>query len=378
MIDIRRRLDSTIPLRLVSEIMVRLSRARLAGGHEGISPDELRAAAETSPESLERVALDYALRLGRSQYTLDVVAKRAGLEVGDVRRLWLSLGFAQPGDDDVVFTDGDLEALTELRRLLVTGGEEVADMVTFARLVGESFARIGEALVRVLQLHLGDVQGAVDTPDDHMAVRVASYAASPELGAIDDLLTYAWKRHLGEAIRRAALRGPDWAEEPHQCVGFVDISGFTRRAAESNHEQLAAVLETFQAAVYAVVIGQGSRVVKTVGDEIMFVADSPERGVFIASELSNGFRYDEEDIDVHVGIEWGPVLCRDGDYYGPTVNLASRLCDAAPRGRVLFGTGTRRALLDRTSSVDAEHSLLTPRGMGPTFAWMLGSGPDPG
>jgi adenylate cyclase len=376
--DVRRVLDRATALRLVGDLIARLSRDRLAQGDDAISVDGLRAAAAAGPEELERAALDYALRLGPSRYTLPRVAALAGLSTEEVRRLWLALGFAQPDDHDPVFTDGDLVALAELRRLLSLGGEEVVDTVALARLVGESFARISEALVRLLQQRVEHQLQEEGAPDVEMAVGLAAYAASTELGAIDDLLTYAWKRHLAAAIRRAALRGPDGTGEPPQCVGFADIVGFTRLAARLDHRQLAAVLESFQAAAYQAVVVRGSRVVKTVGDEIMFVTDTPELGVLIAEQLSDGFRHEDEHIDLHVGLAWGAVLCRDGDYYGQTVNLASRLCDAAPPAGVLLGGATRRDLQARGHPVTATFMPVAPPGLGAIDAWLLTNGAEGG
>jgi adenylate cyclase len=373
--DVRRILDPATPLRLVGDLLARLSRDRLAQGGDAISMDDLRAAAAVGPEELERAALNYALRLGPSRYTLPTIASLAGLSTEEVRRLWLALGFAQPQDNDTVFTDGDLVALSELRRVLALGGEEFVDTIALARLVGESFARISEALVRLVQQRVELQLQEMEAPDVEMAVGLAAYAASSELGAIDELLTYAWKRHLAAAIRRAALRGPDGTNEPLQCIGFADIAGFTRLAARLDHRQLAEVLESFQVAAYQAVVVRGSRVVKTVGDEIMFVTDTPELGVVIAEELSKGFRHGDEQVDLHIGLAWGAVLCRDGDYYGPTVNLASRLCDAAPAGGVLLGGSTRRDLAVRGHPVTATFSPVTPPGLGPIEAWLLTNEP---
>jgi adenylate cyclase len=333
--------------------------------------DDLRTAAEKGPEELERAALDYALGLGPPRYTLPTIAGLAGLSNEELRRLWLALGFAEPHHTDAVFTDGDLVALSVLRQVLFLGDKDLIDTVALARLVGESFARISEALVRLLQQRLELQLHEQPAPDIEMAVGLAAHAASSELGAIDELLTYAWKRHLAAAIRRAALRGPDGTGEQRQCIGFADIVGFTRLAAGLAPRELAGVLEGFQAAAYQAVVVRGSRVVKTVGDEIMFVTDTPECCLAVAEELAKGFAHGREQIDLHVGMAWGPVLCRDGDYYGPTVNLASRLCDAAPPGGILLSGMTRRDLEARGHAVQATFSPIAPPGLGMTEAWLL-------
>lgn len=359
------------PLRLVGELLARLSRDRLAAGGAPISADKLQAAVETGPEELERVALDYALRLGAPRFTLPVIAGLAGLTSEEVRRLWLALGFAQPTDDEVVFTDGDLIALSELRRVPHLGPDGLDDAVGLARLVGESFARISEALVRLLQVRVAQQLADEDAPDVGIAVALAAVAAGSELGTIDELLTYAWKRHLAAAIRRAALRGADETEEPPQCVGFVDIAGFTRLAARVDHSHLARVLDGFQAAAYRAAVVRGSRIVKTVGDEIMFVTDTPDVGLTVAMELAQGFEFLGECIDVHVGIAWGGVLARDGDFYGETVNIASRLCDAAPARGVLLDRPTRDALAAGEYGPMGTYAPTQAPGLGEIDAWLV-------
>lgn len=361
--------DPAKALRFVGDIVARLSRDRLEAGESPISPDELQAAATLGPEQLERVALGYVLRLGEPRYTLSTVAGLAGIPREEVRRFWLALGFAQPDDHAAVFTDGDLIALRELRRLLANGGIDAADTVALARLVGESFARISEALVRLLQR--GERQrGAAEAHDVEVAVALAASAA-PDVGAIDDLLRYAWKRHLAAAIRRAALRGPPAAGEPDQCVGFADISGFTHLAARVDERELATVLDHFQAAAYEAVVVRGARLVKIVGDEVMFVAETPEVGLGIAADLVRGFRGGGSDIDLHVGLAWGSVLCRDGDYYGRTVNRASRLCDAAPPAGVLIDAAIHGWLAEHGHTLVARPSPVATPGLGATEAWLI-------
>ena len=302
---------------------------------------------------------------------MPVIASLAGLSADELRRLWLALGFAQPGDEERVFTDGDLIALSDLRRILDLGSDGIDETVGLARLVGESFARISEALVQLLQVRVAQQLADDDAPDVGVAVALAAVASTSELGAIDDLLTYAWKRHLAASIRRAALRGADEAMKSVQCVGFVDIAGFTRMAERLNDDDLARALDGFQAAAYRAAIVRGSRIVKTVGDEIMFVTDTPDLGLTVAMELAQGFEFNGERIDVHVGIAWGGVLARDGDFYGATVNVASRLCDAAPARGVLLDRSTREALEAGEHQKVGTHAPAQAAGLGEIDAWLV-------
>ncbi len=79
----------------------------------------------------------------------------------------------------------------------------------------------------------------------------------------------------------------------------------------------------------------GGRVVKMIGDEAMFVADSALDAARIGLALAEAYADDELLSDVRVALAVGPVLVQDGDYYGPVVNLASRVVNMAAPGAVL-------------------------------------------
>lgn len=83
-----------------------------------------------------------------------------------------------------------------------------------------------------------------------------------------------------------------------------------------------------------------------IGDEVMFVIDDPGRGVELALALAEAYADDELLSDVRVGLACGPVLAKDGDFYGPTVNLASRIVNVARPGSVLASGRVRRGLPD--------------------------------
>jgi len=367
----RLRLEPPRPVRLVGDLLARLSMDRLERGGDPLPAEQLQAAAERGPDELERVALAYALRLGAPRFTLPTMARLAGLPPAQAARLWLALGFAQPDDREAVFTDGDLVALGELRRVVADEDLDPADVTQLARLVGQSFARISDALVGILQHRVVERLGDDGAEGSELAVALAATAGSPALGAVDDLLSYAWKRHLAAAIRRAALRAGTGTDDASVCVGFADIAGFTRLSAGLDDRQLTRIIESFHRAVDDAVVQGGGRVVKTLGDEVMFVADGPDVGASIAAQLAAGFRRGEDQIDLHVGLAWGPVLCRDGDYYGHTVNVASRLTDAAPAGGVLVDAGVVNVLEATGVGARTRSAPVAMAGLGRVDAWLL-------
>ncbi len=130
------------------------------------------------------------------------------------------------------------------------------------------------------------------------------------------------------------------------CVGFADLVGFTAQTQQLDSSSLAGVVDRFEAIAYDVVASNGGRVVKTIGDEVMFVADDAVIGCRTALDLARRYREDEALSDVRVGMAFGPVLERDGDVYGHTVNLASRIVNVAYPGSVVVSTELHDAVSD--------------------------------
>ena len=153
------------------------------------------------------------------------------------------------------------------------------------------------------------------------------------------VLEQVWRRHLQVAARRRLLRG-DAEDGPGQVVGFADLVGFTALAQQVTDEELAEVVDQFERLAYDVVVAGGGRVVKMIGDEVMFLVDDPVFAAEIALGLAEASRDAAELSDVRVGLAVGPVIEREGDAFGATVNLASRATAIAYPGH---GRGVARA-----------------------------------
>ena len=112
---------------------------------------------------------------------------------------------------------------------------------------------------------------------------------------------------------------------------------------------LAAVVDRFETIAYDTVVQLGGRVVKMIGDEVMFVVDDIGAAVEIGLTLAETYSADEELNEVRVGLACGPTLEREADYYGPTVNLASRIVGIAFPGTVVTSDDIHEALEDDSS-----------------------------
>jgi adenylate cyclase len=127
-------------------------------------------------------------------------------------------------------------------------------------------------------------------------------------------------------------------------VGFADLVGFTAQAQQLSDVALSQLVTRFEGLAHDTVVSSGGRVVKMIGDEVMFVLDDPGRGVELGLALADAYAGDELLSDVRVGLACGPVLAKDGDFYGPTVNLAHRIVNVARPGSVVASASVHDGL----------------------------------
>src|SRR5690625_5986684 len=103
----------------------------------------------------------------------------------------------------------------------------------------------------------------------------------------------------------------------------------------------------------------GARVVKTIGDAVLFVADTPEIGAEVALNLSSSIEKAADVPPVRIGMVWGRLLSRFGDVFGPPVNLAARLTDIAEPGTILVDQPTADELIKVKQSTGKDFVLET-------------------
>jgi adenylate cyclase len=208
--------------------------------------------------------------------------------------------------------------------------------------------------------------------------------AGESIPAMGRLLEYVWRRHLQVATRRSMLhrsRGLEESVRPVMAVGFADMVGFTMLSQHLGDEELAAVVARFEELAHDTVIALGGRVVKMIGDEVMFVVPTANGAAQIGLSLAEAYAGDDLLSDVRVALAVGPVLVKDGDFYGPVVNLASRLVNVAHPGTVLVSDEFRDALAaEGTTGIDTR-PLRTRnlKDLGRIQMWkLLRAGTEPG
>ncbi len=184
--------------------------------------------------------------------------------------------------------------------------------------------------------------------------------------SMEQLLVYAWRRRLAAAVGRlgAGTAGAE-ASSSELTVGFADLVSYTRLAQRLEPRELSVLVRRFEGLAADVVAAGGGRLVKTIGDEVLFTTDDPVAGAQFALSLSERLAVDPVVPDVRVGLAHGPVLRSLGDVYGPTVNLASRLTALAQPGTVVTDPATAAMLGADQELVLLPQRRRTVRGVGP-------------
>ncbi len=298
-------------------------------GPESPRPDE-------PPPGIEERLLGGPRRYRRAE-----VAERAGLSVDFARRLWRAVGFAHVGDEPVAFTDGDVAALQRLKGLIDAGVLDDELAVSVTRAIGHTAARLAEWQFDALVEHLVDLGR---TPEQ--AHREAAEQATEHVEDFESLLVAVYRRQLAAVAGRVLTAAQSEAMSSRRSVGFADLVSYTRLSQKLEERELAALVERFHQTSADVIAGAGGRLVKTVGDEVLFVGDSVAAAARIGLELVEATAEDPVLPEVRVGIATGPVVMRMGDIFGVTVNLASRLTALAAPGTVLVDRATADALED--------------------------------
>jgi adenylate cyclase len=300
-------------------------------------PLDLSAALETTEEYL----------LGaRPTLTKGEVAERSGVPLEIAEELWRLLGFAQQDDEAAAFTEADVEALRYTHDLVELGILSSERQAALVRTWGRSFARLAEWQTTLL----ADV--ALESPDP---VSQVTDLAGEVLPRVEALQSYVWRRHLASAGSRLLATDAAGSETTTLAVVFVDIVGFTSRSKELDERELVTWLEYFEAECSGLVVDHGGRVIKNIGDEVLFVSEDVVGAAEAALTMTaRGASPDDDFPEVRAGIAYGEVVSRLGDVFGPTVNIASRLTSLARPGAVLIDRGAHDALTGDTAESDAD------------------------
>jgi class 3 adenylate cyclase len=306
----------------------------------GFTADEMVAAERRG--RLFGLAGDVLAWSGRPIYTVQTAAEELGLSADDVAHAWALLGLTVAGPDVPALSRADVDALSTWVALKGVVGEDGG--FGLLRVLGAAMARLAEAESTMIRTGTPDIQ--MTYTHDELATAQAYRAVAEFVPRIGALIDVVHRHHLTSA--RTHFEGVirDTSASVVCGIGFADLSGFTALTRALTPAQLSELLTEFGATVADVVHADGGRVVKFIGDAVMWVCSSPEGLARAALDLVDHPRAREGGLQVRAGLAYGTVLAINGDYFGIPVNLAARLVDAAAPGQILAAAEFREKLPD--------------------------------
>jgi adenylate cyclase len=293
--------------------------------------------AEPSAADLERAILGESPTLSGTE-----VAASVGVSLDQARRLWRALGFPDAANQNA-FTASDRDALALVVESVRETGVDFETMLRLTRAVGHTVARLADWEVATLS---EAVEAFTERDGASTDLMRASVRLVEELSPrFDKLLVYSWRRHLAAAVARIeAFASDDDEPATEATVGFADLVSFTALSNELDDHELGQLVEIFETRCSDVIADHNGRVIKTLGDSVLFLETDPVQAIDIALDIITVVGRDKRLPDVRIGIATGPVILRMGDVYGPPVNLAARLTTVARRNRVIIDERTAEML----------------------------------
>jgi adenylate cyclase len=295
--------------------------------HAGATLDELTAAVEE-----DRLPLLLVERRLGGRYTVGELAEATSVPAEIIIRMRRLLGLPEPGEHDRVFSDEDIRQ-AESTKLFLDAGFSLDSLAELSRVLGESMSRLAATVSAQFAetfLRPGDSESDVAERFDGLAEQLTP--------ALAPVLVATFNAHLRESVHRGRLVRSE--RESGQLAGatelyvcFADLVGFTRLGGELEVHDLGSVAGTL-AGLAGDVADAPVRLIKTIGDAAMFV--SPEAEPLVRAALKLQRAAEAADLpSLRSGIAFGPAVQRTGDFFGHSVNLASRVTGTARPDSVL-------------------------------------------
>ena len=313
--------------------------------------------------------------------TLTELARRAGTSLETAQKFWRAMGFADVTPDAVHFTEQDVAALQDTATLLDETSESALASASVLELLRAQSYTMDRLVLWELETFVTDLSERLSL-DDTSARLVALDRIDSLVDLLSRQLNYVWRRHMASILGRTDAEvsargredtGPD-LYPLIRSLGFVDIVSFTQRAQGMSKAALTHMLEGFENTTRDVITSRGARVVKTIGDAVMYISDDLLVAADVVTALVDELQKGPDAIRVRASLVEGRVISRSGDVFGPTVNLASRLVDAAEPGGIRLDEATAMAILRSPEAsryrVGQCHEVVA-KGLGQIVPWSL-------
>ncbi len=278
----------------------------------------------------------------RPTFSFQTAADALGVTLEDLMRAWATLGLTAARPAELALSQADVDGLAAWVAMKTAVGEDAA--LGWLRVVGSSISRLAEAGSTVIRLGQPDI--LLTHTHDELTTAQAYRAVADFIPRSAALINAVYFHHIVSA--RTYFEGVmrDASASVVCGVGFADLSGFTSLTQRLTPAELSDLLAEFSATVADVVHADGGRVVKFIGDEVMWVCATPQQLVQVAVDLVEHPRARDTGLQVRAGLAYGDVLAIGGDYFGNAVNLAARLVGAAAPAQILAGPDVRDELVD--------------------------------
>jgi adenylate cyclase len=311
---------------------------------------------------LPGVAGDLVVGRGRSVLSLEEIAAGARVPEERLRRVLLAAGL--PATENSALPADLVDLISAFEQGAALMGEDA--ILAFTRVLGAAAATIAEAAVALFYAEMGP--GTAREGADELSRARTGETATLAFTTVPDALSRLLLAQFERATRRAQLsRG--WSSpggvgargegaqgatavratggpSERVALGFVDLVGSTSWAEGLSLRDQSLGLSAFESTAWSSAVLAGGRVVKMIGDEVFFVAPSVDAACRIALEVCAAVAADARLPPARGAVGYGPVTSREGDYFGPLVNLVSRLVKVAAPGLVVVTADAAAALTD--------------------------------
>jgi adenylate cyclase len=342
--------------------------------------------------NLPGVAGDLVVGPGRSEVSVEEIAAGAHVSADRVRRILLAAGFSATAETTLPGDLVDLMSAFEQGAALM--GEDA--ILAFTRVLGAAAATIAEAAVALFYAEFGP--GTPRQGSDEMARARMAEMATLAFTNVPQVLSRLVLAQFDRAGRRSQLHrgwsgpdelgpgGDDRAEavegavasgsSERIAVGFVDLVGSTSWAERLSLRDQSLALAGFESTTWSSAVLAGGRVVKMIGDEVFFAAPSVAIACRIALDGCGAVGRDPLLPAARGAVGYGLVTPREGDYFGPLVNVVSRLVKVAEPGAVVLTADAATALPDDGEWTRRELPPQPLRGVEhPVRAFVVGRAP---
>jgi class 3 adenylate cyclase len=286
------------------------------------------------------LAGDALLWSGPPIYTLRTAANAIGVALEDVERGWAMLGLTVADPDTPALSQADVDGLATWVAMRMQWGPDAADGLL--RVLGATVSRLAEAIASTIRTSQPKMW--LDLTGDELATAQVYREAAEFVPRVGAMIDAVHRQHL--VSTRTFIEAIDTG--PYASVvcgvGFADLSGFTALTQTLTPAELSTMLTEFGATVSDVVHADGGRVVKLLGDAVMWVSSNPQLLAKAAVDLVDHPRAGEAGLEVRAGLGYGQILAINGDYFGNAVNLAARLVAAASPGQILADAAVHEQL----------------------------------